>query len=80
MEQEVEKVLAGDSDFVAVHREQKTILYVHKQSRDAIVAANAFLSVLHNTVDDIETKLRIDQITNHLNDMLYGFEKPDAQD
>lgn len=51
------------------------LLYVNAGSRDAIISASTFLVMLRDMVQDLETKLDITKVTDHLADMLYGFDE-----
>jgi hypothetical protein len=51
------------------------VLYVSKDSRDAVAAANTLLVLLVDAVDDEETKYHIHRVARHLSSMLRGFNK-----
>lgn len=47
-------------------------IYVDGNSRDILVASNAFLVMLQDGCEDPETKFRIQKIIDEITDMLYG--------
>lgn len=68
----------ADTGVAKVTNHGTVILYVNQNSRDAIVAANAFLNELLDKHQEMLTKDNIYRVMRHLSDMCYGFEREDS--
>ena len=53
----------------------KPFLCLTTDTRDVIVAANAFLAILADRSENVETQMRIERVMSHLSDMMYGFDR-----
>lgn len=63
---------------VVLRRGNDLFLHVTYQSRDALIGAKAYLTVLKDMMSSHKTRIQIEKIISHIADMQCGF--PERQD